>query len=108
MRRQIRLSIRGRAARSPACELVQRGVDGVFEQYGARKRSTDLTTEEKLGARDHLLVLRLIAEPRTGLRPGRIDPPALKRRANAYSLLIKPRKVARTEVREHGHPKKQR
>jgi hypothetical protein len=26
------------------CELVQRGVDGVFEQYGARKRSTDFKT----------------------------------------------------------------
>jgi hypothetical protein len=32
----------------------------------------------------------------------------LKRRANAYPLLTKPRKQARAEVREHGHPKKQR
>ena len=38
-------------------ELVQRGVDGVFEQYGARKRSTDFATGEKLGTRDHLVVL---------------------------------------------------
>jgi hypothetical protein len=234
------------------CELVRRGVDGVFEQYGARKRSTDFKTGEKLGARDHLVVLEkpsrrpdwmtpeayaqapatlkvrefaaggkilvttfldakaapkkklkvlylrrwnveldlrnikttlgmarlrcktpemvvkelwvyllaynlirllmaqaalladqvprqlsfkhtvqvwlslrqrggatpdgvcvlavlsLIAEPRVGLRPGRIEPRALKRRANAYPLLTKPRKAARAEVREHGHPKKQR
>jgi hypothetical protein len=234
------------------CELMQRGVDGVFEQYGARKRSTDFKAGEKLGPRDHLVVLEkpkkrpdwmtpeqyarapatlkvrefaaggkimvttfldakaapknklkalylrrwnveldlrnikttlgmarlrcktpemvvkelwvyllaynlirllmaqaalladqvprqlsfkhtvqvwlswqqrggatsdgvcilavlsLIAEPRVGLRPGRIEPRALKRRANAYPLLTKPRKAARAEVREHGHPKKQR
>jgi hypothetical protein len=39
------------------CELVRRGVDGVFEQYGARKRSTDFKTGEKLGVRDHRVVL---------------------------------------------------
>ena len=39
------------------CELVLRGVDGVFEQQGARKRSTDFRKGEKLGARDHLIVL---------------------------------------------------
>jgi len=39
------------------CELVRRGVDGVLEQYGARKRSTDFKTGEKLGVRDHLVVL---------------------------------------------------
>ncbi|WP_295881895.1 IS4 family transposase [uncultured Thiohalocapsa sp.] len=39
------------------CELVQRRVDGVFQQYGARKRSTDFKTGERLGARDHLVVL---------------------------------------------------
>ena len=50
----------------------------------------------------------LIAERRVGLRPGRIEPRALKRRANAYPLLTKPRTQARAEVREHGHPKKQR
>ncbi len=39
------------------CELVRRGVDGVFEQYGARKRSTDFNKGEKLGPTDHLIVL---------------------------------------------------
>ncbi len=39
------------------CELVRRGVDGLFEQHGARKRSTDFNKGEKLGAHDHLIVL---------------------------------------------------
>jgi len=38
------------------CELKRRGVDGLFEQYGARKRSTDFRTGERLGVRDHLIV----------------------------------------------------
>jgi len=38
------------------CELQRRGVDGLFEQYGARKRSTDFRTGERLGVRDHLIV----------------------------------------------------
>ena len=233
------------------CELVRRGVDGVFEQYGARKRSTDFSLGEWLGVRDHLIVLPkpkkpdwmsredydqapgtltvrefqaghkimvttflcpkdapksilkvlyrsrwnveldlrnikttlgmehlrcrtpdmavkelwvyllaynlirllmaqaalladqiprqlsfkhtvqvwiswqqrgggtpdavvirallvLIAGPRVGLRPGRIEPRALKRRLKNYALLTKPRRVAQEEVRKNGHPKKQR
>jgi hypothetical protein len=39
------------------CELRERGVDGLFEQYGSRKRSTDFSKGEKLGVRDHLIVL---------------------------------------------------
>lgn len=38
------------------CELQRRGVDGLFEQYGARKRSTDFRTGERLGTDDHLIV----------------------------------------------------
>jgi Transposase DDE domain len=234
------------------CELVQRGIDGVFEQYGARKRSTDFRTGKKLGVRDHLIVLKkpkqrpdwmtpqqyqqapatlkvrefkaagkiivttfldakaspknelkvlycrrwnieldlrnikstlgmeklrcktpemaikelwvyllaynmirllmaqaalladqiprqlsfkhtvqvwlswqqrgsviqngacihsllvLIAGPRVGLRSGRIEPRVIKRRANNFPLMTKPRKQAQAEVREYGHPKKQR
>jgi len=233
------------------CDLVRRGVDGLFEQYGARKRSTDFRKGEKLGVRDHLIVLTkpkkpnwmsmeeydqapatlkvrefqaggkimvttflrpgetpkavlktlyrsrwnveldlrnikttlgmeilrcktpemaikelwvyllaynlirllmaqaalladqiprqlsfkhtiqiwvswqqrsggthdavcinalliLIAEPRVGLRPGRIEPRALKRRPKQFPLLTKPRQVARDEIRKNGHPKKQR
>ena len=36
-------------------ELVRRGVDGVFEQYGARRRSTDFRRGRRLGPRDHLI-----------------------------------------------------
>ncbi|MDP2346203.1 MAG: IS4 family transposase [Gammaproteobacteria bacterium] len=39
------------------CELHTRGVDGVFEQYGARKRSTDFRKGQRLGPRDHLIVI---------------------------------------------------
>ena len=39
------------------CELRARGVDGVFEQYGARRRSTDFRRGQRLGTRDHLITL---------------------------------------------------
>ena len=234
------------------CELVRRGIDGVFEQYGARKRSTDFSRGEILGARDHLVVLPkpkkkpewmsqvdydqapetlkvrelyaggkilvttflcpketpkavikalyrsrwnveldlrnikttlgmerlscktpemavkelwvyllgynlirllmaqaalladqiprqlsfkhtlqiwiawqqrgsgthdavaiyrllvLIAQPRVGLRPGRMEPRAVKRRPKPFPLLTKARQAAREDIRAHGHPKKQR
>ena len=38
-------------------ELIRGGVDGLFEQHGGRKRSTDFSMGEKLGVRDHLIVL---------------------------------------------------
>jgi hypothetical protein len=38
------------------CELQRRGVDGLFEQYGARKRRTDFRRGKRLGPRDHLIV----------------------------------------------------
>lgn len=38
------------------CELARLGVDGVFEQYGARRRSTDFSLGKRLGAQDHLIV----------------------------------------------------
>jgi hypothetical protein len=53
-------------------------------------------------------LLLLIAEPRVGLRPGRVEPRALKRRQKQFPLLTKPRKIAREEIRKHGHPSKQR
>lgn len=37
------------------CELQRRGVDGVFEQYGARRRSTDFRRGRRLGPRDHVI-----------------------------------------------------
>jgi len=38
----------------------------------------------------------------------RQETPSFARRDNAYPLLTKPRKDARAEVSEHGHPKKLR
>jgi hypothetical protein len=59
------------------------------------------------GAVLHGLLL-LIAQPRVGLRPGRIEPRQRKRRDNAFPLMTKPRGEAREEVRLNGHAKKQR
>lgn len=39
------------------CELNERGVDGVFEQHGARQRTTDFRLGHRLGTRDHLITL---------------------------------------------------
>ncbi len=39
------------------CALHQRGVDGVFEQQGARRRTTDFCRGIRLGERDHLIIL---------------------------------------------------
>ncbi|WP_211455460.1 IS4 family transposase [Collimonas antrihumi] len=38
-------------------ELGLRGVDAVFEQHGARKRSTDFRRGKRLGSRDHSITL---------------------------------------------------
>jgi hypothetical protein len=53
-------------------------------------------------------LLVLIAEPRVGLRPGRVEPRAVKRRPKPFPLLTKPREVAREQIKINGHPKKQR
>jgi hypothetical protein len=63
------------------------------------------------GTHDAVVVhalLVLIAQPRVGRRPGRIEPRALKRRLKCYPLLTQPRRLAQAEVRKNGHPKKQR
>lgn len=39
------------------CDLQARGVDAVFEQLGARKRSTDFRLGQRLGPRDHLITI---------------------------------------------------
>ena len=39
------------------CELQRRGI-GVFEQYGARRRSTDFQLGQSLGSEDHLVALK--------------------------------------------------
>lgn len=52
------------------------------------------------------ILFALIAERQIDKRPGRIEPRAVKRRPKAYSMLTKPRRIAREEVRKNGHPKK--
>lgn len=39
------------------CTLTERGIDAVFEQHGARQRTTDFRCGQRLGTRDHLRVL---------------------------------------------------
>jgi hypothetical protein len=39
------------------CALAERGIDAVFEQHGARRRSTDFRRGQQLGERDHLIEL---------------------------------------------------
>ena len=39
------------------CTLRERGIDAVFEQHGSRRRSTDFRCGQRLGERDHLIVL---------------------------------------------------
>jgi hypothetical protein len=53
-------------------------------------------------------LLILIAGPRVGLRPGRVEPRARKRRPKAYPLLTKPRLLAKDDILKNGHPQKQR
>ncbi|MBK8276396.1 MAG: IS4 family transposase [Nitrospira sp.] len=40
------------------CSLRELGIDAVFEQYGARQRRTDCRCGQRLGSRDHLIVLQ--------------------------------------------------
>ncbi len=39
------------------CTVRELGIDAVFEQYGARQRRTDFRCGQRLGPRDHLIVL---------------------------------------------------
>ena len=39
------------------CALRERGIDAVFEQHGARQRTTDFRRGKRLGVRDHLIEL---------------------------------------------------
>ena len=46
------------------CALRERGIEAVFEQHGSRQRTTDFRRGQRLGARDHLIVL-----PKPALKP---------------------------------------
>ena len=54
---------------------------------------------------EYLKLLKLIAKKEIGNRGGRIEPRAIKKRHNAYPLLMKTRDVAKAEVLKNGHPK---
>ena len=54
---------------------------------------------------EYLKLLKLIAKKEIGNRGGRIEPRAIKKRHNAYPLLMKTRDVTRAEVLKNGHPK---
>ena len=51
------------------CRLREQGVDAVFEQHGSRQRRTDFRCGERLGARDHLIVLH-----KSKIRPDWMSP----------------------------------
>jgi hypothetical protein len=51
-------------------ELIANGIDGLFEQYGARKRSTDFALGEVLGKNDHLIELAKPSKPAEWMSPG--------------------------------------
>jgi hypothetical protein len=40
------------------CTLRERDIDAVFEQHGSRQRTTDFRRGQRLGTRDHLIVLQ--------------------------------------------------
>ncbi|MEA1891783.1 MAG: IS4 family transposase, partial [Campylobacterota bacterium] len=55
--------------------------------------------------KDFKKLLKLISQKVIGNRAGRIEPRLLKKRCNAYRLLMVPRVIARANVAKNGHPK---
>lgn len=51
-------------------------------------------------------LLKLIGEKVIGNRAGRMEPRAIKKRHNGFSLLMKPRNIARAEIIKNGHPRR--
>ena len=50
-------------------------------------------------------LLKLIAQKNIGNRAGRIEPRLIKKRSNAYRLMMKSRILSREDVIKNGHPK---
>jgi hypothetical protein len=63
------------------CTLRERGIEGVFEQYGARRRSTDFRRGRRLGERDHLIEL---SKPKS--RPSWMSPEDYERAPERLSV----------------------
>ncbi len=64
-------------------------------------RQVDTSDDKQL-----IILFELMVQQRVGLRPGRIEPRAVKRRPKAYPLLTLPRPLARENVKKYGHPRK--
>lgn len=58
----------------------------------------------RLPSQNEATLLKLVSQRRTGRRPGRIEPRAVKRRPKPYRLLMQARSAARDQVRVYGHP----
>jgi Transposase DDE domain len=89
------------------CALIERGIDGVFEQHGSRQRTTDFRRGQRLGQRDHLIVLQ-----KPVIKPGWISdagyqqaPPSLtvrELRAGGKTLvttLVCPRQTSKDDLK---------
>jgi hypothetical protein len=63
------------------CALQAKGVDGVFEQQGARRRSTDFRRGQRLGQRDHIIELH---KPK--VRPEWMDPAAYEQAPDTLNV----------------------
>jgi len=63
------------------CALQAKGVDGVFEQQGARRRSTDFRRGQRLWQRDHLIELQ---KPK--IKPGWMSQAAYDQAPNTLTV----------------------
>lgn len=54
-------------------QLQEMGVDGVFEQHGSRRRSTDFRCGKKLGNKDHLIVINRPKSPPSWMNQEQFD-----------------------------------
>ena len=61
-----------------------------------------------VAAEDLTALFRLIALVRVGMRPGRIEPRAVKQRPKPFPRLQTPRRRARRNIRLYGHPQRLR
>lgn len=97
------------------CALRERGIEAVFEQHGARRRSTDFRRGRRLGVRDHLIELRKPKQKPEWMTPEQYDaaPEALTVRelATAGKILVTtllcskqtPKDVLKALYRERWH-----
>lgn len=101
-----------------AAMLAERGVDLLTRQH--QRRLTDFRQGERLGRRDRLVtwlrphrpkwmdaetyarmtahLIGAISLLKLPIRPGRVEPHAIKRRPNTHALLTVPRHVARANI----------